>query len=71
VRYGPTLLGKVLIIAGICLLAGWIYYFIQLERPIDRWDFCPIVVIVAAVLIGVKLVRRGEQTDLSTILKLN
>ena len=54
----PRLLaGKILVVSGIVLFALWTYYFIQLVRPIDIWDFSPLPVALAVVLIGVKVTR--------------
>src|ERR1700735_2062065 len=54
------LVGKLLVVVGIALLILWVYYFVQLVRPIDVWDVCPLPVGFALILIGVKASRRGR-----------
>jgi hypothetical protein len=55
------LAGKLLIVTGLGLLAGWAHYFARLVRPIDLWDFSPLPVAVAVIVVGVKLARYGER----------
>jgi hypothetical protein len=55
------LAGKLLIAVGIGFLASWIYYFVALVRPIDYWDFSPLPVAAAAILIGIRIARHGER----------
>jgi hypothetical protein len=53
----PSVAGKLLIVAGIALLFCWAYYFLNLVRPVDVWDFCPIPFALTALLIGIKRTR--------------
>jgi hypothetical protein len=52
-----SLAGRLLIVAGIGLFFLWAYYFLDLVRNTDAWDLCPLPVALAAILIGIKLVR--------------
>jgi hypothetical protein len=54
------LVEKLLLVAGIGLFAVWAYYFVNLVRPTDVWDFCPVPVSVALIAIGVRFVGLGE-----------
>lgn len=54
------LVGKLLIIAGIGLVAVWTCYFVQLVRPIDLWDFFPLSVALTVTLLGVKFTSLRE-----------
>jgi hypothetical protein len=57
----PRLLsGKLLVVVGIGLLALWIWYFTDLVRPMDIWDFCPLLVALALILLGVRFAGLGE-----------
>jgi hypothetical protein len=55
----PKLTGKLLLTAGIALLALWAYYFDTLVRPTDLWDLCPLPVTVAIIVLGVRFARLG------------
>lgn len=56
IRRSPAA-GKLLIVVGIALLFSWAYYFLNLVRPVDAWDFCPLPFAFATLLIGIKLAR--------------
>jgi len=53
-------MGKVLLVAGISLFALWIYYFVNLVRPTNLWDFCPLPVSLILILLGVRFAGLGE-----------
>jgi hypothetical protein len=57
-----SLLGKLLLVAGIGLFALWTYYFVNLLRPIDLWDFCPLPVALALIALGIRFAGLGELT---------
>ena len=48
---------RLLVVAGVALFSCWAYYFLDLVRPVDPWDLCPLPVALAAILIGIKLTR--------------
>ncbi len=52
-----SLAGRLLIVAGVALFSYWAYYFLDLVRERDAWDFVPLPVALAAILIGVKLAQ--------------
>ena len=62
-------IGKGLIGASLALLAVWVSYFVNLARPIDLWDYSPLPVLLALLLIGFRLVRSAtsQLMRLSTI----
>jgi hypothetical protein len=51
----PSLAGRLLIVAGVGLFSLWVYYFLNLVRPVDAWDFCALPMAMASILIGVKI----------------
>jgi len=55
-----SLAGKLLVAIGIVLVALWMRYFVQLVRPIDVWDFCPLPVALTFILLGVRFAGLGE-----------
>ena len=55
-----SLLGKLLLVAGIGLLALWAYYFVSLVRPTDVWDLSPLPVALALIVVGVRFAGFGE-----------
>ena len=55
-----SLLGKLLLVAGIGLFAVWTYYFAPLVRPTDVWDLIPLLVALALILLGLWLAGLGE-----------
>jgi hypothetical protein len=55
-----SLLGKLLLVAGIGLLALWAYYFVSLARPTDVWDLSPPPVALALIVVGVRFAGLGE-----------
>jgi hypothetical protein len=64
----PRLLaGKVLLVFGVGLLAVWTFYFADLARSVDAWDFSPLLVAVAAILIGVKLMGLDRLLRLTAV----
>jgi len=48
---------RLLVVAGVALFSCWAYYFLDLVRPVDVWDFSPLPVALAAILLGVKIAR--------------
>ena len=44
-----------MLVAGVALFAYWAWYFIHLVRPIDAWDFSPLPLSVASILVGATL----------------
>jgi hypothetical protein len=50
-----TAVGVLLIVAGVVLFALWGWYFVHLVRPIDAWDFSPLPLSVASILVGATL----------------
>jgi hypothetical protein len=50
-----TAIGMLLMVAGVALFACWAWYFIHLVRPIDVWDFSPLSLSVASILVGAAL----------------
>jgi hypothetical protein len=50
-----TAFGVLSIFAGVVLFALWGWYFVHLVRPIDVWDFSPLPLPVASILVGVTL----------------
>jgi hypothetical protein len=59
--------GKVLLTAGIGLLALWAYYFVTLVRPRDLWDLCPLLVALALVGLGVRFAGLTELIMAQTV----
>jgi hypothetical protein len=55
-----SLRGKILLTAGIGLLAFWAYYFVSLVRPTDIWDLCPLPIAVTLFVLGARFVGLGE-----------
>jgi hypothetical protein len=53
--------GKLLIITAMIMFAGWVYYFVHLDRQIDFWDFTPAPVAIAVLLIGVRNFRSADR----------
>jgi hypothetical protein len=49
--------GRFLIGAGVGLFSPWAYYFLNLVRPADAWDFSPLPVALGAILIGIRRAR--------------
>src|SRR4030095_1974090 len=44
-----------MLVAGVALFAYWAWYFIQLVRPMSAWDFSPLPLSVASILVGATL----------------
>jgi len=59
VRQPRLLFGILLIILSIILLGLWVWYVVLLGVA-DVWDFCPVAVALAVLLIGVELTPVGR-----------
>jgi hypothetical protein len=58
-RQPRLLLGRLLIVVSVVLLALWVCYVVLLGLA-DVWDFCPLAVALAVLVIGVRLARLGK-----------
>src|SRR5947207_13831448 len=55
-----SLLGRLLLLAGIGLFGLWAYYFVSLARPTDVWDISPLPFALALIVVGARFVGLGE-----------
>jgi hypothetical protein len=58
-------IGMLLTVAGVLLFTFWAWYFIDLVRPTDVWDFSPIPVAVASIFVGATLGGLGVSASIA------